>query len=71
MSGSSPLVELIDWQRPDLQMPDDETTVMVCGDGWLDGPVCFGYHSVGDWFDQRDNLLIGVRLWADVPEGPL
>lgn len=55
------------WFRVDNQLPDDETTVLVCDS---DGDIELGYHRGGGWYTTQDIPIISVLYWADLPEVP-
>lgn len=59
--------EIITWHSTELEMPDDETTVLMIdttGDYWI------GYHDADCWYDKHGDILSElVVCWSDLPEG--
>jgi len=60
------------WISPKVEMPDDETTVLIA---LSDGEVWTGYHADGMWLfcegspiDQGDGTF--VEWWAEFPLPP-
>lgn len=58
--------ETITWHRPDEQLPDDGTTVLL---DYEDGEPWPGWHEDGKWFEAGGAEVTGVIAWAEMPGG--
>jgi hypothetical protein len=63
--------ETITWTDANIQLPDDNTTVLIFAPG-ADEPVWMGYHEYKNWYyAEGDALKPGaVTHWATFPNGP-
>jgi hypothetical protein len=67
--------EIISW-RAAADLPDADTTVLVCAPG-ADEPVWLGYHDGETWvsvtgamYSTEDEISASVQAWAPMPRGP-
>lgn len=56
------------WIDAGKELPDAETTVLVCIKG-ANEPVWLGYHSGERWLDV-EGFVIEVSHWAEIPLAP-
>jgi hypothetical protein len=65
-------VQTVVWHSVDVEMPDDELTVLIALNDDVE-PVWFGYHDSekGHWFTPENALISSdVTHWAELPEPP-
>lgn len=64
----------IEWHYTDVELPDDETRVMIAVDHEETEEPDYGYHSDGEWwFDHEPHLsriAVKVYAWAHAPGVP-
>lgn len=56
------------WIDASTELPDAETTVLVCIRGASE-PVWLGYYNGDEWKDV-EGMVIDVTHWAEIPEPP-
>jgi len=68
--------EIISWRAVAAEVPDADTTVLVCAPG-ADEPVWLGYYDGEDWYadtgagyGNEDEIAAEVTAWAPIPKGP-
>ena len=63
--------ETITWRRPKAEMPDDDTTVLLCIEIAGDRDVVSGFLDADEWYDCTGMPIDAAILWwAPMPEGP-
>jgi hypothetical protein len=75
-STANARLEVIQWHAVTEQLPDADTTVLVCAPE-ADDPVWLGFYDGFFWFlvtldgyGDPDQIAAEVIAWAPVPRGP-
>ena len=68
-------IESINWIAVAEELPDSDTTVLVCAPG-ADEPVWFGYYdgvywfaTTGEEYGNEEEIAQAVIAWAHIPKG--
>lgn len=67
------LSEIIEWRRPEDELPDADETVLLCmpeADGQPVWPGYFDYYGDLCWMLADGTPAGNVTHWACFPEGP-